>query len=124
MCLWQNITIKRKQQPAQNGVKMEKSSSSRLNFKAFRKLFSHRTTKSYKISPGNSYHSAEIKLNRLNTQSFDDSLNPHSADDAYPLKASNDRSDESKAVPDAFNKFIKSCNSTFCLTVLTPMACR
>jgi hypothetical protein len=108
--------------------KMEKSSFSSLE--RFRKFFTQQQTKSYKISPGNSYHSTEIKLNGLNTTSFDDSINSHNIDDVYSLKKNKiDGSDsatksEQNNIPNIYERIISGCSSTFCLTVLTPVACR
>lgn len=100
---------------------MEKSSS--LNFKTFRKFFTQqRSAKSYKISPGNNYHSTEIKLNGLNnTSSFDESINSHNIDDVYSLKKNNKIE---TIQPNICERIASSCSSTFCLTVLTPVACR
>lgn len=106
-------------------VKMEKSS---LNIKSFRNLLSNQS-KNYKIAP-NSYHPTEVKLNGLND---DSSPSCHNLEDIYSIKlnkvdSSNasecDRSTLSDAICGGLVKLVGNYNSSFCLTVLTPVACR
>lgn len=110
-----------------NGEKMEKSS---LNIQSFRNLLSSQN-KNYKISPNN-YHPTEVKLNGLNG-SLDDSTNSCDIDDVYSIKlnkkdSANDDDCNQRNLTDVICgnliKFVGSYNSSFCLTVLTPVACR
>lgn len=103
-------------------TKMEKSSS--LNIKSFRDLLSTQS-KSYKISPNNYHHPTEVKLNGLNG-TVDDSTN---IDDVYSIKRNKSDSDCSRrnfcdVICGSLFKFVGNYNSSFCLTVLTPVACR
>lgn len=117
---------KRKRESENNGKKMEKSS---LNIKSFRNLLSTQN-KNYKITP-NSFHPTEVKLNGLSA-GIDDSSNS-CIDDVYSIKinkvdSANDSNCNRKRLMDVvcgnFVKFVGSYNSSFCLTVLTPVACR
>lgn len=106
---------------------MEKSS---LNIKSFRSLLSNQT-KNYKIAPNN-YHPTEVKLNGLNGN-IDDSANSCNIEDIYSIKLNKADSSSSSecnqrnladVICGNFVKFVGNYNSTFCLAVLTPVACR
>lgn len=105
---------------------MEKSSS--LNIKSFRSLLSNQT-KNYKIAPNN-YHPTEVKLNGLNS-TIDESTNSHSRniEDVYSIKRNKsdsecNRKNLSDVICGNLLKFVGNYSSSFCLTVLTPVACR
>lgn len=103
---------------------MEKSS---LNIKSFRNLLSNQS-KNYKIAPNN-YHPTEVKLGGLS----DDSTSSRNTEDVYSIKlnknrnSSCDRDCNSRKLTDVIcGSFVNSgsYNSSFCLQVLTPVACR
>lgn len=101
---------------------MEKSS---LNIKSFRNLLSDQS-KNYKISPNNNYRPTEVKLNGL-SGTLDDATG--SCHDVYAVKRSRMEDDCNQptlcdVICGSFVKFVGNYNSSFCLTVLTPVACR
>lgn len=106
---------------------MEKSS---LNIKSFRNLLSSQS-KSYKISPNNAYHPTEVKLNGL-SGALDDSTGSCNIEDIYSIKRNKPDSAHDSDCRRSFTdvicgncvKFVTNYNSSFCLTVLTPVACR
>lgn len=103
---------------------MEKSS---LNIKSFRNLLSNQS-KNYKISPNNNYRPTEVKLSGL-SGTLDDSSGSCHIDDVYAIKRSRVDGDcNQRTLCDIicgnFVKFVGNYNSSFCLTVLTPVACR
>ncbi|CRL04226.1 CLUMA_CG017331, isoform A [Clunio marinus] len=105
---------------------MEKSS---LNIKSFRNLLSNQN-KNYKISPkSNHYHPTEVKLNGLNG-SIDDSTGSCNIEELYSIKRAKSEDSECSKRNSAdvicgnWVKFFSNYNSSFCLTVLTPVACR
>lgn len=106
---------------------MEKSS---LNIKSFRNLLSNQN-KNYKIAP-NSYPT-EVKLNGLNGSIDDSTMSSRNIEDIYSIKINKvDGAHEgdcnqrrlTDVVCGNFVKFVGNYNSSFCLTVLTPVACR
>ena len=104
---------------------MEKSS---LNIKSFRNLLSSQN-KNYKITPGNSYHPTEVKLNGINTTTtnLDDEDIFSSSKKAESSLSTGDCDRGARRLTDVCGSLIKlvgNYNSTFCLTVLTPVACR
>lgn len=107
---------------------MEKSS---LNIKSFRNLLSNQN-KNYKIAP-NSYHPTEVKLNGLNGSIDDSTMSSRNIEDIYSIKinkvdGAHEGDCNQKRLTDVvcgnFVKFVGNYNSSFCLTVLTPVACR
>lgn len=104
---------------------MEKSS---LNIKSFRNLLSNQS-KNYKISPNNSYHPTEVKLNGL-SGGIDDSTSSCNIEDVYSIKRNKADSDcNQRTLADVicgnFVKLFGNYKSGFFLTVLfTPVACR
>ena len=106
---------------------MEKSS---LNIKSFRNLLSNQN-KNYKISP-NAFHPTEVKLNGITT-GIDDPSNSQNVENIYSIKtnkkdAQNESDCNQKRLTDAVCgnvvKYVGNYNTSFCLTVLTPVACR
>lgn len=119
----ENLLSLRESVKVKTSDKMEKSSS--LNIKSFRSLLSNQS-KSYKIAPDN-YHPTEVKLNGLNG-TIDDSTISHSRniDDVFSIKRnkSDNRRNFGDVICGNLLKFVGNYNSSFCLTVLTPVACR
>jgi hypothetical protein len=102
---------------------MEKSSS--LNIKSFRSLLSNQT-KNYKITP-NKYHPTEVKLNGLNGVLDESSNCSLRAVDAIKRNESANecgRENICDIICRNLLNLIGTCNNSFCLTVLTPVACR
>lgn len=105
--------------------KMEKSS---LNIKSFRNLLSNQS-KNYKIAPNN-YRPTEVKHGGIS----EDSTSSRSIEDIYSIKLNKvdssscdsdvDRRKLTDIICGSFIKFVGNYNSSFCLTVLTPVACR
>lgn len=107
---------------------MEKSS---LNIKSFRNLLSNQS-KNYKIAPNSNYHPPEVKLNGLSA-TIDDSSSSRGIDDVYSIKRTKadgghdsecNRRNLTDVICGCFVKLFGNYNSSFCLTVLTPVACR
>lgn len=106
---------------------MEKSS---LNIKSFRNLLSNQN-KNYKIAP-NAYQPTEVKMNGL-SGSLDDSANSCSIDEVYSIKLNKSDADygsecNQRNLADIICgnivKFVGNYNNSYCLPLLTPVACR
>jgi hypothetical protein len=94
-------------------TKMEKSS---LNIKSFRNLLSSQS-RSYKIAP-NGFHPTEVKLNGLSDESA-------TLDDVYAVKINQkEQRNLAESLCGGLVRLVGGYNSSFCLTVLTPVACR
>lgn len=91
--------------------------------KSFRDLLSSQG-RTYKIAP-NVYHQTELKLSGLE----DESSASRSIDDLYSVKLNKvdgvtTKRNFADTLCGGFVRFVGSYNSSFCLTVLTPVACR
>lgn len=107
-----------KKRPRGEEKKMEKSS---LNIKSFRNLLSSQS-RSYKIAP-NGYIPTEVKLNGLSA-TRDESSNSRNIDEVYAVKINNTGEEQQRNFADVLRNVVGNYNSSFCLTVLTPVACR
>lgn len=103
---------------------------SSLNIKSFRDLLANQN-KNYKISP-NAYHQTEVKVNGLNG-SLDESTNSCSIEDVYSIKLNKSDSvrgsecnqkNLADVVCGNIVKLVANYNNSYCLPLLTPVACR
>lgn len=119
-----------KRESENNSTRMEKSS---LNIKSFRNLLSNQN-KNYKIAPDshNKCHQTEVKLNGFNGP-IDEPMGSCNIEDLYSIKRNKadgeqDNKSDQKSSADVICgnlvKFFAHYNGSFCLTVLTPVACR